>query len=265
MKIRYQSISIQDVRALRDALAHDPDLNVAEWARANQVHPRTIENYAYNGALTPAAQSRLDVADGKASRLRKVGADDLRALRDALARNQELNLAAWARVNRLHPRTVESQVHKGVLTPEAQNRLNLAEGKAPTLRKVEIDDLRALSVALTDNPKLDAAAWARVRGLNSETVRKFVREGALAPEIQNRLDVADGKAPSLKKLEMDDLRALSDALARNAELSVSEWARAHRLHYKPVRNAVRDGALTPAAQKRLQRADDRAKKLLNRR
>ncbi|WP_150624709.1 hypothetical protein [Pandoraea horticolens] len=177
--------------------------------------------------------------------------DDLRALNAATAFGDKFNVAKWARARSLNSSTVRELVRDGVLTPEAQNRLNRAEGKAPSLRQVEIDDLRALSDALARDPKLNVTEWARARSLNFSTVKKLVQGGALTPEAQNRLNRGDGKAPSLRQVEIDDLRALSDALARDPKLNVTEWARARSLNFSTVREFVRDGALTSVAWERL--------------
>ncbi|WP_150622347.1 hypothetical protein [Pandoraea horticolens] len=122
-----------------------------------------------------------------------VGIQTLRALRDALIHNPKLDVTGWARTNHLHALTVKSSVRKGTLTPEAQNRLDVADGKAPRFRKVEVDDLRALDAALTFDRKFGLAEWARARGLNSGTVRALVRKGALRLAARKRLLNAGGQ------------------------------------------------------------------------
>jgi hypothetical protein len=254
IKVARQRVDIQTLRALRDALARDSELDVTEWARANRLNDRTIRHYVYRGALTPEAWNRLDVAEGKAPRLRKVGGKELRALHDALAGDPELDAIAWARTNHIHIQTIKNSVCNGALTPEAQNRLDVAEGTATRFRPVGVNDLRALRDALADNPKLDVAAWARVRRFHRRTLESYVSKGALTLEGQNRLDVADGKAPLLRRVEVDDVRALRDALTGDAELDVAAWARAHRLNCHTVRSLVRNGALRPEVLKRLLKA-----------
>ncbi|WP_160118111.1 hypothetical protein [Pandoraea pulmonicola] len=257
IKAARQRVDIQTLRALHDALTSNPTLDVTEWARTNRFNDRTIRHYVYKGALTPEAWNRLDLAEGRAPRLRKVGREELRALRDALADNPELDAIAWARANHIHFQTVKNSVRSGALTPEAQNRLDVAEGTAPRFRPVGVDDLRALRDALAENAELDLTAWARGKRLHRRTLESYVLEGALTPEGQNRLDVADGKAPRLRRVEVNDLRALRDALAGNAELDVAAWARAHHLNCRSVRSLVRHGALRPEALKRLLKADGR--------
>ncbi|WP_147284644.1 hypothetical protein [Pandoraea pulmonicola] len=260
-RARRQKVGIQTLRALDAALTQDPNLNVTEWARMHHFHVRTIRYYIYRGALTPEARNRIDLADGKAPRLRKVGEDDLRALRNALAENSDLDVAGWARAHRLHIQTLKNSVQNGALTPEAQNRLDLADGKAPRLRKVGEDDLRALRDALADNAALDVVEWSRANHLHSRTIESYVLRGALTPEAQNRLDVIDGKAPSFRTVGRDDLRALRDALAQNPRLDAREWARANRLHPRTVIGCIFEGALTPEAQSRLDRAYGEASSL----
>jgi hypothetical protein len=145
-------------------------------------------------------------------------------------------------------------VRDGERTPEARNRLELANGKTSHFCKMQVDDLRALRDALGGSHKLDVAEWARSRSLNSDSLRKLVQEGELAPEIQNRSDVADGKAPSFRHVGVDDLRALRDALAHNSKLDTIAWARARSLNSYTVRSLVRNGTLRPEAWKRLQNA-----------
>ncbi|WP_147284643.1 hypothetical protein [Pandoraea pulmonicola] len=243
-----------DFRALREALADNPGLDLAGWARANHLHALTIKNAVHNCALKPEVQSRLDLADGKATSLRKVGVEDLRALRDAFALDRRLNVAEWARVNHLNPRTLDNYVSNGALTPEAQDRLDVADGKATSLRAVSEVDLRALRDAFALDRELNVAEWARANHLHSRTLENYVYKGALTPEAQNRLDVVDGKAPRLRRMGLDDLRVLRDALAHNSDLDLTAWARAHHLNSHTVRSFVRNGALSPQARERLQRA-----------
>ncbi|WP_147284630.1 hypothetical protein [Pandoraea pulmonicola] len=258
---RLPQLGVDDLRALRDALACDVKLSVAGWARNRGLNPSTVREHVRGRALTAHAQRRLDVADGKASCFRPMGVDDLRALRDALARNFQLDVAEWARMNNIHPLTARNSVRDGMLTPEAQNRLNLADGKAPNLRKVEIDDLRALDAALTGKPKFNVMAWARARNLHSATVRKLVRKGALTAEARKRLNLADGEEPNLRRVAIDDLRALDAAMTLDPRVNVTEWGLARGLNPAEVRRFVRACALTPEARKRLQEADDLAMKL----
>ncbi|WP_115089100.1 hypothetical protein [Pandoraea pulmonicola] len=248
---RRKVVNVDVLRALRDALALDRGLNVAEWARANHLHPRTMKNYVFEGALTQEAQHRLERGGVKTPHRRKVGRDDLRALRDALALNKGLNVAAWARMNGLQPRTVQSYVFEGALLPRVENQLDLAGGKAPSHRKVGVDVLRALRDALALDRELNVAEWARERHYHSRTIENYVHNGALTPEAQSRLDPVDGKAPRLRNMETSDLRNLRDALALDSDLDVTAWAHANHLHARTVKNNVLEGKLTPEAQKRL--------------
>ncbi|WP_147284631.1 hypothetical protein [Pandoraea pulmonicola] len=251
---RFCKMQLNDLRALSDALTCNPKLDVSAWARARGLNLNTVKEHVRGGALTAEAQNRLDVADGKAPRLRPVGLEDLWALRDALTRSSKLNVAKWARTRGVNSSTVREFVRGHALTPEAQNRLNRAEGKASNLRKLEIDDLRALRDALGGDREFNLTEWARSRSLNSDSLRKLVRAGELAPEAQNRLDVADGKAPRFRQVGLEDLRALREALAHDSRLDTTAWARAHGLNSHTVRSLVRNGALRPEAWKRLQNA-----------
>jgi hypothetical protein len=87
---------------------------------------------------------------------------------------------------------MENCVSKGALTPEAQNRVDVADGKALRYKRVGVHDLRALDAALAFDRKLDLAKWARARNLNSGTIKSFVRKGALTPAIRKRLQNAGG-------------------------------------------------------------------------
>ncbi|WP_147284633.1 hypothetical protein [Pandoraea pulmonicola] len=254
-EIARQKVDAQTLRALNAALAHDPGLDVAAWARANHFHARTIRNYVYKGALTPEAWNRLELADGKASRLRRVEVDDLRALRDALADNPGLDVAAWARARGLNAMTVKRYVAYGALAPDLQDRLELADGKASRLRKMEVDDLRALRDALTLNPALNVTEWALANHFHTRTTRNLVCKGALKPEVQRRLDRADGKARRCGPLSVDDLRELRDALALDSGLNVAEWARGKHLHPRSIEGYVSKGVLTLEARDRLDVAD----------
>ncbi|WP_174995853.1 hypothetical protein [Pandoraea horticolens] len=258
IKIRRQNIDIQTLRALKVALTHDPHLDVTEWTQTNHIHTRTIRNYVYKGALTPEAQRRLDVADGKAPSFRPVTVDDLRNLDAALTLDRRLNITKWARVNRVHPRTIGQYIFKGALTPEAQHRLDMADGKAPSVRQATVDDLRNLDAALTLDRRLNVTEWARVNRVHPRTMTQYVSKGALTPEARHRLDVADGKALSFRRVTVDDVRNLDAALTLDRKLNVTEWARAHSLYSNRVRALVRQGKLRPEARERLQNADGQA-------
>jgi hypothetical protein len=132
IKMPRQRGNIQILRALHDALARDPDLDVTAWAQANHLCAGTIKGYVSRGALTPEAQDRLDVADGKTSRLRTVSVDDLRALDAMLADGQKLSISRWARARGLNANTARTFVRNGALTPHARRRLQNADGGQPT-------------------------------------------------------------------------------------------------------------------------------------
>jgi hypothetical protein len=253
-----QKVDVQTLRALNAALAHDPALDVTAWARANHFHARTIRNYVYKGSLTPEARDRLDVADGKASRLRAVEVDDLRALRDALADNPALGVAAWARARGLNAMTLKRCVVNGALVPDLQDRLDLADGKASRLRKMKVDDLRALRDALTLDPAFNVTEWALANHFHTRTTKNLICRGALKPEVQRRLDRADGKAQRCRRVNLDDLRELRDALALDSGFNVAEWARGKHLHPRSIEGYVSKGMLTPEAQDRLDVADGKA-------
>jgi plasmid maintenance system antidote protein VapI len=260
MKIPRPKVAIQTLRALRDALARDAKLDMAEWARTNRVRVQSIKYLVHKGELTPEAQNRLDVADGKAPRFRRVEGDDLRALRDALAANEDLDVIAWARQNRLNSRTMECYVSKGALTPEAQNQLDRAEGKAPRFRLVEVVDMLALRDALAQNSGLDVTAWARARHLNARTVRSFVRKGALRPQVLGRLqkaidpptepertvEVAAVQAPTPRRgVEPRDLRTLLAERAGGGVFDLPEWAERFGLKlHELIRYVTVEGELT---------------------
>ncbi|AJC22856.1 hypothetical protein RO07_24700 [Pandoraea pulmonicola] len=260
IKIPRPKVPIQMLRALRDALARDSELDLTDWARTNHVRVQSIKYLVRKGELTPEAQDRLDVADGKATRFRRVERDDLRALRDALAANEDLDVAAWARQNQLNSRTLECYVSKGALTPEAQNQLDRAEGKASRFREVEVDDVLALRDALARNSELDVTGWARARHLNARTIRTFVRKGTLRPEVRRRLQraidssmepektvaVAAVQAPKPSRgVEPRDLQTLLVERAGGGVFDLPEWAERFGLKlHELIRYVTVEGELT---------------------
>ncbi|WP_157118214.1 hypothetical protein [Pandoraea pulmonicola] len=120
----------------------------------------------------------------------------LRALHDALTRDPDLDLTAWAQAHHLCAGTIKGYVSRGALTPEAQDRLDVANGKTSSLRRMSVDDLRALDAMLADGHNLSVSRWARARGLNANSARTFVRNGALTPAARRKLQNAEGGQPT---------------------------------------------------------------------